>query len=422
MLKNYIKIAWKVLLRKKMYSIIMITGITITIFITIIAAALIQQFKGPLAPESDFDKTLILSIMNVTELKNGSRENNWCDPPSYYFIKKYLKTMKTPKLVAAISGNDYTFDEDFYQNNKKSTFTIKYTDADFWKVTNFNFIKGKPFNQTDFDNAERLAVIDENLQNYYFQNQDPIGKTIIIKNKNYKVAGVVENVDILRQVSFANIWLPLTTEEIFNQKITMGYFNAIVLAKSKNDIDKIYKEFDSKMKSYDFADFQKQDHLDAYLEPHPIYREIRSKTGWDTKNETITFYIYAILIGTLMLFLSLPAINLLNINYNRIFERASEIGARKSFGASSSYITMQFITEQLFIVLISGALALILSFVAVFVFNNVNPVPNLKLHIGHQTFLITLAICMLFSLLTGVFPALRYSRMSIIDSLKAEQK
>ena len=422
MLKNYIKIAWKVLMRKKLYSLIMLTGITITIFISVIAISIFQQLKGPFPPESDFDKALLLNIINISEFNNGQRSNNFCDAPSYYFIKKYLKSMKTPKLVAVISDPFYSFDEDFYKKNKKTTFKIKYTDADFWKATNFTFIKGKPFNQSQFDNAEKIAVIDETMQHFYFSGKNPIGKIISIKNKSYRVVGVVKTVNVLRQVSFSNIWLPLTTEEIFNQKNAMGYLRAIVLAESKKDFDKIYKEFDSKMRAFDFSGFSTQDHIDAFLEPHQIYTEIRFKTGWNTQNETISFYIYLILFSTLLFYLSLPAINLLNINYNRIYERASEIGVRKSFGASSSYITMQFLIEQLFIILIGGALALILSYAAIQIFNRMNPIPNLQLSIGYKTFLTAIAICVLFSIITGVLPAIRYSKLSIINSLKSEQK
>lgn len=417
MFKNYIKIAWKVLLRKKLYSVIMLTGITLTIFITVIAVCILQQIKGPLPPESNFNRVLLLNILNISEFNDGRRSNNFCDPPSYYFVKKYLKTMRTPAAVGLISDSFYSFDEDFYKNNKKTSYKIKYTDADFWKITDFTFIKGKSFSQDQLDNAERVAVIDENVRNFYFPETNPIGRIITVKNKNYKVIGVVKNVDVLREVSYSNIWLPLTTEELFNKKSTLGYFRAVVLAKNKSDFSKIQKEFESKIRNYDFEDFSKQNHIDAFLEPNQIYTEIRLKKGWDTSNDTITTCIYLILTGILLFYLSLPAINLLNINYNRIYERASEIGVRKSFGANSSYITIQFLIEQLYIILIGGVLAFILAYLAIIVFNSINPVPNLQLHFGYKTFLISIGICLLFSILTGVLPAIKYSRLSIINSL-----
>ena len=62
--------------------------------------------------------------------------------------------------------------------------------------------------------------------------------------------------------------------------------------------------------------------------------------------------VFSILFGIIFLFMSLPAINLININLNRIMERSSEIGIRKAFGASSKTLTYQFITENIMLSLI----------------------------------------------------------------------
>ena len=62
-----------------------------------------------------------------------------------------------------------------------------------------------------------------------------------------------------------------------------------------------------------------------------------------------------------MMFMLLPAVNLINLNVSRILERASEIGVRKSFGASSRTLVGQFVVENIVLTTVGGALALLLA-------------------------------------------------------------
>ncbi len=53
------------------------------------------------------------------------------------------------------------------------------------------------------------------------------------------------------------------------------------------------------------------------------------------------------MVGAALLFMLLPTVNLVNLNVSRIMERASEIGVRKAFGASSRTLVGQFVVENL---------------------------------------------------------------------------
>ena len=55
-----------------------------------------------------------------------------------------------------------------------------------------------------------------------------------------------------------------------------------------------------------------------------------------------------------LLFMALPAMNLVNLNISRILERASEIGVRKAFGASSWTLVGQFLVENLILTLVGS--------------------------------------------------------------------
>ena len=72
-------------------------------------------------------------------------------------------------------------------------------------------------------------------------------------------------------------------------------------------------------------------------------------------------FLTMILVGAALMFMALPAINLVNLNVSRIMERASEIGVRKAFGASSRTLVVQFVVENLALTVIGGLIGFLLA-------------------------------------------------------------
>ena len=129
------------------------------------------------------------------------------------------------------------------------------------------------------------------------------------------------------------------------------------------------------------------------------------------------FFTIAILFA--LFFMSLPAINLVNINVSRILERSSEIGIRKSFGASAKTLVYQFVFENILITLIGGALALIISAGILWWFNNSHFIDYADLTINWTVVIITIVLSLIFGLMSGVLPAWRMSKLPIVEALRA---
>jgi putative ABC transport system permease protein len=120
------------------------------------------------------------------------------------------------------------------------------------------------------------------------------------------------------------------------------------------------------------------------------------------------------------LFLLLPTINLVNINITRIMERSSEIGVRKAFGASSKTLVYQFLVENVIFTFLGGLIGVMLSIIAIMIFNRSNAVPNLDLSLNFTVLFFGLVVCLLFGLLSGVYPAWRMSRLNVVSALKSQ--
>ena len=128
----------------------------------------------------------------------------------------------------------------------------------------------------------------------------------------------------------------------------------------------------------------------------------------------------AIVLGFAFLFMSLPALNLINVNISRIMERASEIGIRKAFGASASTLTIQFIIENIILTIMGGLLALLFSALIIAYINRVGigPIPYFNLEINWTVAFIAFILSLVFGLLSGVYPAWRMAKLSVVNALK----
>jgi putative ABC transport system permease protein len=137
------------------------------------------------------------------------------------------------------------------------------------------------------------------------------------------------------------------------------------------------------------------------------------------RNKALRTILFSVIAFVLFMLLGLPAINLVNVNVSRIMERASEIGVRKAFGASVKTLVWQFIIENIFITFIGGVIALVLTGFVIHFINQSGWIAYADLTINLSVFLISLLVCLLFGFLSGVVPALRMSKLSIADALKA---
>ena len=406
MFKKYIKLSLKVLLRHKFFTFISLFGISFTLMILLTTTAFLDHMLGPTYPETRLDRSLY-----VLDLEIKGPEISRRGSISYYFLNKYVKTLKTPELISITSFFQKTVT---YNQGRKYKIALKYTDAEFWKIMDFKFIEGKPFTDEDVKNINQVAVINEATKEKYFGEESALGKFIEADWKKYKVIGVVKDVPIIRILAYGDVWVPIsnTKEDITSYSLD-GDYQAILLARNKQDFPKIKAEFQKHLAQVEFMD----DTYDSIKGGTDTILESTSREmfGFDDAKVHLLFFIAT---GLMILFMMLPAMNLVNININRIMERYSEIGIRKSFGASSITLVGQFIVENIILTLIGGLIGLILTYIVLTIFNISNIIPYAHFNMNFRIFGFALLITLLFGLLSGVYPAWRMSRLKPVQALQ----
>jgi putative ABC transport system permease protein len=119
-----------------------------------------------------------------------------------------------------------------------------------------------------------------------------------------------------------------------------------------------------------------------------------------------------------LLFVTLPTVNLVNVNISRILERASEIGVRKAFGAPTRTLVAQFVVENVFLTLAGGAIGLVLSALVLRALNQSGFVAHSAFGVNLRVFGYATVIAIAFGLISGVYPAWRMARLHPVDALK----
>lgn len=421
MFKNYLKITWKVLKRKKVYTFVTLAGIIIPVTFIVLITSFLTHLNNYNSPKSKFRNAIYLDIVKMrTKKEDGSYASGNNNPPTYAFIRDYVKTLKSPKLVSAISYDPFLKGlEIIYLNNKRNELNVKYSDAELWEIADFDFIQGRPFNKSEFDAGARIAVIDEKTSLALYGTTECIGKTFDIRNKNYKVVGVVKNVDATMFRLAANIYIPYSCSDSYLSKsIYANFSKAIVYADSKKDFKKIEEEFQQKLKTVSSQYMGNFNWIEAsFIQESYLYRVKELSSYFFKYFGDIERLFYLVLGALFFFFILLPAINLININTNRVYERLSEIGVRKTFGATIGKLIQQFLFENIIILFLGGTLSILISLVIIYFTNKSDILSGIYLSINIKALFISLLLIFLLSILSGLLPSILMARSKIIKSL-----
>lgn len=400
-------------MRRKFFTFISLFGICFTLTVLLAVTAMLDTVLTPLEPEAKLDRGLLLH--NVT-MKSPNGNSTRTGPAGYGLIDKYVRTLPDIEAVAIYSQQSSMT---VYHNGEKVAMAVKQTDAAFWKILNFTFLEGRSFTTQEEKNANPVVVINAAMRDRLFGGQPAVGKYIHAEGKTFRVIGVVENVPVFRITAYADMWVPISVLQITGYRDElMGEFTAVVIAHDKKDFDRINADLQLQLKHIVFPNPK---HLNSLSTSLDTYMQAAIGDGFIVTGEGGKLQFFALMSSFAILFMLLPAINLININISRIMERASEIGVRKSFGASSRMLVGQFIVENLVLVLLGGVASLFCAYGILAFLGTSGIIPYAEFHISIRIFGYALAACIIFSLLSGVYPAWKMSRLHPAEALKGGQ-
>jgi putative ABC transport system permease protein len=413
MLKNYLKLAWRVLLRRRFFTLTSLFGISFTLVVLIVATAILDLIFAPMAPEIRQDRTL-----GIFSARYVGPDSVWNSAAGYRLLDRYARNLPGVEMMGIVSVPTQV---QSFPGGSGVDLTLRRTDAEFWRILRFAFVEGGPPAKEDVANGSLVAVINIATRDRFFGGGPAVGRTIEADNQRFRVIGVVENVPTSRLVSYGDLYVPLTTAKTDAYKNEMlGEFFGLLLAKSRDDFPAIKAELRSRLASVEMPD-REYDHF--YAPAETFFETIASRQfGRDNDERSHPERLWGAMALVTFLFLLLPTVNLVNLNVSRIMERASEIGVRKAFGASSATLVGQFVIENLVLTLLGGLIGFVLSAAVLRAISSAGLFPYAHLTINLRVFAYGVALAIVFGLFSGVYPAWRMSRVHPVDALRGASR
>jgi putative ABC transport system permease protein len=411
MTKHYLLLATKVLLRRKFFTVISLFGISFTLLVLMVATALLDHLFAAAAPETRQARTI-----GVYAARMSGAHSDMNGSPGFKLLDRYARNLPGVERLSLFTSAQRVSS---YPGGRKIDLSLKRTDGEFWQILDFAFVEGGPYSSRDVEQVQFVAVINTTTRRTLFGDQPALGKTIEADGQRFRVVGVVQDVSELRFVPFADIWIPYTTAKTSAYRNELlGNFNAMALATDRSALSRIREEFNSRLLRTEFDDPD----YDTMVAPfgttfEMVARELRLfMDRTDTAPQTWKLELLLALITGL--FLTLPTVNLININVSRIMERADEIGIRKAFGASSATLVGQFLVENVLLTLAGGLAGLAASSLVLRAVNQSGVSKYVQLGLNFRVFFSGLLLALLFGLISGVYPAWRMARLHPVDALK----
>jgi putative ABC transport system permease protein len=415
MIKNYLKIALKVLSRRKFFTFISLFGIGITLMVLLVATALLDYVFAARTPEVHADR-----MLGVYRLTMQGKDDTETSQPGYGFLDRYVRPMaKLPGVerVALVTEAQTAVS---YLGGRKIQSAMRRADGEFWRVLDFDFVEGGPYTVADDEAGRFVAVISETTRERFFGGQPAVGKTIEADGQRFQVVGVVRDVPVLRYASSADLWVPVNTARTSAYKEEwIGGFYALILARGRADLPQIKEEFQSRLREAErhLPDPKTFQHL--YAGADTLFEgAARLFLPGEGTEKNPGARLRATLLALMLGFMLLPTINLVNINLSRVLDRASEIGVRRAFGASSRTLVGQLLIENLVLTLIGAAIGLGLALGVLRAFNVSGLIPQTQFQLNFRIFFSGLAIAVFFGLFSGVYPAWRMSKLHPVQALR----
>lgn len=410
MLRNYLLTAYKVFMRRKLFTLINLMCIVLTLVVLMVLTAMLENAFFPNGVEGKSDRFLQVAMVHA---RSADGRNVTTGPLGYKLIDKYLKPMASVERVAAASRPRKVA---IYQEGRITSLDLRLVDANYWKVLDFTLLEGRLPNEDDDAQGRHVVVLNESSARRLFGPGSVAGRTINASGQALKVIGVVR--DEMHLNAYSELWAPIASSPTTSYKHEMyGSYTALLLAHSSADLDMVRKNVKEIARTVQFDDarantrtlFWGDDKLDFF-----------ARAAMQTmEQEDSGAHKLLVILGALMfLFMLLPALNLVNLNTGRIVERSSEIGVRKAFGATSAQLVGQLVVENLLLCLAGGVIGLACAQVVLMWITYSGVIPYVHLSINLPVMAYGFLITVVFGLLSGVLPAWKMSRLDPVHALK----
>ncbi len=325
---------------------------------------------------------------------------------SYVEATEFKNTFNFPAIVSVNTFASFAGTVKYGNEKTNPNISVLGADENYLLTGGYKLASGRNFSQAELEYGSNVVIIGDEIKTRLFKNTDPGNKLILVGSNKFKVIGV---------------YAPKGSSVGFGgDKVCV-----IPLLKAKQIMTIKNPSYTISVMSNDPAQMEP-----AIGEATGVFRNIRGLNAGDDDNFEISksdaiaqtlvdnlrfVRIGGIVIGAITLIGA--AIALMNIMIVSVTERTREIGIRKAIGATPQVIRRQFLMEATVICLMGGITGV---FLGILIGNLLSVVMGGSFIMPWGWIILGLSLCIGVGLLSGLYPALKASRLDPVESLRYE--
>lgn len=439
MIKNYFKLALRNIGRKKLYTVINITGLGVASAFCILVYWYVQN-------ERSFDKFHAngdqLYRVEVSDVFGGNNEETKKDFFSFLNKNSGQRNMiQTPVILAAELHKNFPEIEHALRiapgyeivvrvNNQsfKEVNNSAYVDAEFFKVLSFPLKEGNPSSVLMERNQ---VVLSESAALKYFGKTQALGKTLSLSGASdhlYTVSGIAKDFPVNSSFKF---------DLLINRESVPDYADAvnkglnsfsdllILQLKKGTDVATFEQRLDAFGKNYFQPVLKEWAKLPgSILKPENFHLSLRSYAdahynrsgGWGHYTDLKNIYQLSSLAIVILL---IACLNYILLTLTGTVSRSQEVGIRKTIGAARKQIILQFYVETQLLAFISVIAGLLLAVIGLPLFGDlIGTSLKVEYFSFENVMILLLILALLLGVLAGIYPALVMSGLKPLNMLR----
>jgi putative ABC transport system permease protein len=415
MTKNNFKIAFRVLWRDKFNTILNLTGLAIGITCFFLMGFYVKQELSYDQFHSKKDKIYRVWLKEV------------------YAEDQIFFNSSTPIIFETVLEENFGEIETVVQFNKRSYLVgegeerfnenVGIMSPEFFSVFDFKLVSG---NITSPLQARTDIVLSESYARKYFGDKEPLGQSITIQiGENARQFNVSAIFADIQKESSIQVDMAISNEnntDVYGERALTAWFNVspetYVLIKDKTDIKTIESGIPSMVKSY----LKERVEEGVYNIGFQPLTDIHLNPAIPVGIEAIGNPRYVSILAIISILVLVTAgVNYATLSIGQSLKRSKEVGVRKVLGALRGSLIKQYLSESVIIAFFAVIIGIILTHVALPVFNELTGAQvNISFELWHL--LLYTGLIFIIGIASGIYPALALSSLRVISILKGNSQ
>lgn len=417
MIKNYLKIALRNILKNKGYAFINISGLAIGMGVCLLIAVWVMDELSYDRHHPNSDR--IYRIVSHSEI-GGVTRNYSMSPPAL----APAMASDLPEVEGFVrifnAGNDRGSFKVAYQDRHFEDSGIYFADPGYFKLFNHEFIRGNP--QKALTEPKQMVIV-ESVARKLFGDEDPLGKPIKINDQfDQVISAVIKDTPTNSHFRFKYMFSIATLEKRIRDYFDTHWIGfqpwSYILVKENVKTGFIQGKLNRLFEKHSGEELKRQGINRSYSLQKLTDIHLTSHLEYEIGENGNMVYVYLFSIIAIFVLL-IACINFINLSTARSTKRAREVGVRKVFGAHQKQLIFQFLGESLLMSVLAMGLGIVIFNSVLPLFNDTTGKTILLQDLGSGGVVFGIFGMILFSgILAGSFPAFVLSSFKPVKVMK----